>query len=81
MFNRFNQDTYQLVPALCVQESQIQSKNINLVSQLQSEREIIHEGKKKTILYRLRSLNYKPKKIYKKNYKKLFKNRYIVPFK
>ncbi len=81
MFNRFNQDTYQLVPALCVQESQIQSKNINLVSQLQSEREIIHEGKKKTILYRLRSLYYKPKKIYKKIYKKLFKNRYIVPFK
>lgn len=82
MFNRFNQDTYQLVPALCVQEDQYHAKNSRLNSQLQKDREQVHTKKeKKTIIDVIISLSNKPKKIYKKLYKKLYTSRYIVPFK
>ncbi|OOF35810.1 glycosyltransferase family 25 protein [Rodentibacter heidelbergensis] len=82
MFNRFNQDTYQLVPALCIQENQYYPNNSNLNSQLQKEREDIHNKKeKRTISSLLISLINKPKKIYNKLYKKLYISRHIVPFK
>ena len=81
MFNRFNQDTYQLVPALCVQEGQLNPKNISLESQLKDERSLVHDKKKRTILSTIISIYNKPKKIYRKIYKKIYESRYIVPFK
>lgn len=82
MFNRFNKDTYQLVPALCVQEDQYHASNSRLLSQLQKDREQVHTKKeKKTVIDIIVSLSKKPKKIYKKLYKILYTSRYIVPFK
>ncbi len=82
MFNRFNKDTYQLVPALCVQEMVYYSNNSSLTSQLQEDRAFFQNKKeKKDLLNSLISLFYKPKKMYKRWYKKIYKSRYIVPFK
>lgn len=82
MFNRFNKDTYQLVPALCIQEEQFSSNNSILTSQLQKDRLTFHRKReKRTIIDLCISLLSKPRKIYNKLYKKLYASRYIVPFK
>lgn len=78
MFNRFNKHTYQMSPGLCVQEGQLGTENTKLASQLQKERDT-HHGKKekRNILDLLHSLINKPKK----TYQKIYKDKYIVPFK
>lgn len=78
MFNKFNRCTYQLSPALCIQENQLELEHKKLSSQLSKERDISHKNRKnRTIFELLKSLYNKPRKIYRKKYK----DKFTIPFK
>lgn len=84
MFNTFlnkeNIFSYQLSPALCIQERLIYKESSKLSSQLEESRQILHNNKKKkrrTLIQLLKSIINKPKKLWRKYYK----NRHIIIFK